>query len=518
SCGNESFGGKTIFEMSNFFRANDPTRLVHYEGVFHDRRYPDTSDMESQMYTPQPQVERFLQEHPDKPLILCEYSHAMGNSCGGLRKYTDYAMREPRFQGGFIWDYIDQAILKKAPDGKEFFAYGGDFDDAPTDYNFCANGLVYADRKNSPKMQEVRSCYQNFVLTLHADTLTLTNRSLFTDANEYNLVLRLCRNGAVLDERISVLDAQPGQTVQSMLPFTVPTENAHFSIDAALTLKQDTIWAKAGHTVAFGQWTVHPNTKTPLKTPCKLVDSDVNIGIRGAHFSLLFSRSAGALVSYRVMGREWLRQPMQLNFWRASTDNDKGCAMPFHDAQWMTAGIFAKFIGVNVTERDGFPLIVAEYQLPILESTVQVEFSADGNGTLHLALVWQGAPCDVPEFGFLLVLNAQQSRVAYLGDGPEETASDRKSGARFGRFAFAVEENLSNYVMPQECGGRTGVYEAEVRDERGSLGFYGEGMFFFALPYTPLELESARHPSDLPAPNKTVVRCALGQRGVGGDN
>ena len=167
SCGNESFGGSNLFEMSEFFRKVDSTRPVHYEGVHHDRRYNGTSDIESQMYTPADEIRKFLQNDRRKPFICCEYLHAMGNSCGAMHKYTDLTDTEPLYQGGFIWDYIDQSILKKDRYGKEFQAYGGDFDDRPCDYNFCGNGIVYADdRTESPKMQEVKYHYQNISLYL----------------------------------------------------------------------------------------------------------------------------------------------------------------------------------------------------------------------------------------------------------------------------------------------------------------------------------------------------------------
>ena len=152
SCGNESFGGKDIFEMSQLFRSEDPTRLVHYEGVFHDRSYNDTSDMESQMYPSVEAIKEFLAKDNSKPFICCEYTHAMGNSCGAMHKYTDLTDTEPKYQGGFIWDYIDQSIYKKDRYGKEFQAYGGDFGERPTDYNFSGNGIAYGgDREASPE-------------------------------------------------------------------------------------------------------------------------------------------------------------------------------------------------------------------------------------------------------------------------------------------------------------------------------------------------------------------------------
>ena len=143
SCGNESFGGKTIYEMSQLFRQLDKHRLVHYEGVFNDRSYNDTSDMESQMYTSVAGIEKFLADNPEKPFICCEYTHAMGNSCGAMHKYTELSDREPRYQGGFIWDYIDQSIYKKDRYGKWFLTYGGDFGDRPTDGDFSGNGICY---------------------------------------------------------------------------------------------------------------------------------------------------------------------------------------------------------------------------------------------------------------------------------------------------------------------------------------------------------------------------------------
>ena len=165
SCGNESFGGKDIFEMSQFFRREDPTRLVHYEGVFHDRRYNDTSDIESQMYTSVENIKKFLEKDRSKPFICCEYTHAMGNSCGAMYKYTDLTDTEPLYQGGFIWDYIDQTLYKKDRYGKEFQAYGGDFGERPTDYEFSANGIAHGGERNpSPKMQEVKFNYQNITV------------------------------------------------------------------------------------------------------------------------------------------------------------------------------------------------------------------------------------------------------------------------------------------------------------------------------------------------------------------
>ena len=162
SCGNESFGGRDIYEMSRFFRETDPTRLVHYEGVFHDRRYPDTSDMESQMYTPAADVAAFLEKHPEKPFIMCEYMHAMGNSCGAMDRYTRMTDVIPQYQGGFIWDWVDQGIETDNCLGERCLACGGDFGDRPSDFEFVGNGLLFADRTPTPKLAQAKGCYQDF--------------------------------------------------------------------------------------------------------------------------------------------------------------------------------------------------------------------------------------------------------------------------------------------------------------------------------------------------------------------
>lgn len=522
SCGNESFGGKDIFEMSEYFRKRDSSRLVHYEGLFNDRRYPATSDMESQMYTSVAGVKAFLENNPEKPFMLCEYSHAMGNSNGALDYYTDLAWEEPRYQGGFIWDYIDQGLMKKSPAGEEYLAYGGDFGNAPSDYNFCVNGLVYADRKNSPKMQEVKSCYQDFVLDINEDGLTITNHSLFTDLSGYDLVVRLYENGWLeREEYLDDVQVQPGESVTLPLPFDIPESGEHINIDAALLLKEDTRWAEKGYEVAFGQMVLHRDAEVPeTGLSVQLIEGVYNIGMQGSDFSIHFSRSSGELVSYLVGGKQWIRQPVELNFWRASTDNDRGCKMPHEYGSWAVAGMFARCIETVAEQRGNKAALTATYSLagrPATD-TVTVEYLADGSGRLDITLTWNGEKTTMPEFGMMMQLNAQNAEVDYFGNGPLECTVDRSAGARLGRFGYAVNENVSEYVIPQECGGRTEVYEANLTEGENGLTFLADGMHFSALPYTPLELESARHVYDLPRPVKTVVRCALGQMGVGGDN
>src|SRR5699024_3501422 len=200
----------------------DSSRLVHYEGVFHNRDYNDTSDMETRMYAKPWEIEEYLNNNPDKPFIICEYMHAMGNSVGGMKHYTDLEDQYPMYQGGFIWDYIDQGIVKKDRYGKEYIAYGGDFDDQPTDDNFCMNGIVYADRKLTPQMQDVKYLYQPVCLEPDLHGVKVTNRQLFKNTDDYLLKYSLNYDGKEIFTDYKQINVQPGEA--SYISLTFPEE------------------------------------------------------------------------------------------------------------------------------------------------------------------------------------------------------------------------------------------------------------------------------------------------------
>ena len=286
SCGNESFGGKDIFEMSQFFRREDPTRLVHYEGVFHDRRYNDTSDIESQMYTSVENIKKFLEKDRSKPFICCEYTHAMGNSCGAMYKYTDLTDTEPLYQGGFIWDYIDQTLYKKDRYGKEFQAYGGDFGERPTDYEFSANGIAHGGERNpSPKMQEVKFNYQNITAQVGAEEVKVINKNLFVNTNTFNCVVTVERDGKIIRRAGLETDVEPLSEKTYALPVPQETRPGEYAVTVAFLLKEDKVWAAAGHEVAFGQYVYSVQTEKKKSAIfyifCTLTCESVNMLIGG---------------------------------------------------------------------------------------------------------------------------------------------------------------------------------------------------------------------------------------------
>lgn len=525
SCGNESYGGKVIHAMSQQFHRQDPTRLVHYEGIFHDRRYNDTSDMESQMYTPAEDIQKFLQKDRQKPFICCEYLHAMGNSCGALHKYTDLTDTEPLYQGGFIWDFIDQSITKKDRYGREFEAYGGDFDDRPSDYNFSGNGIVYGgSREESPKMQTVKFHYQNIQIFPGETDVLIKNKNLFTDTSTYDCIATLQKDGRIIRREHMAASVEPLSESRLALPFAKASAAGEYAVTVSFQLKEDTLWAGRGHEVAFGQYVYKiEKPQTLCGTPLEVVQGYLNIGVHGEHFDALFSLPCGGLSSYRYGGKELLKTVPRPDFWRAPTDNDAGNGMAVRYGQWKLASLYAKATDAPTLRiQEDCVVLTYTYLLPTTPSTsCQVAYTVFGDGTIQMKLIYDpvAALGDMPVFGCQLKLDADYDQLQWYGMGPQETYSDRTAGAKLGIYQNQVSDNLARYLVPQECGNKTGVRWAKVTDKRGrGMLFTGDNMDFCALPYTSHELENAAHSYELPPVHYTVVRAALGQMGVGGDN
>lgn len=537
SCGNESYGGKNIYLMSELFRKRDTSRLVHYEGIAHDRTYNATSDMESQMYTPVWRIKQFLEEHPEKPFICCEYTHSMGNSNGAMHKYTDLARENEKYQGGFIWDYIDQTFRKKDRYGKEFFAYGGDFEDRPNDFNFCGNGIAFGDRSATPKMQEVKYNYRNILVTPGKKTVRVFNDHLFLNTKEYQAVATLEKDGVLLSKVYFNIDAEPQTETETELPdpVTKAKESGEYTVTVSFLLKEETEWAPAGHEVAFGQHTYrvkeeHTGVRmlqealeadgNTQRAP-EIVECDSNIGVIGRYFHYMFAKGGAGLVSFRYAGREMMTLPPAPNFYRAPTDNDRGNRMPQRYGQWKLAGMYAGIRSYHL-EKGKEAVITYEYELPTIpKATCKVAYHVAGNGSVRVTMDYEPAEGlnDMPEFGLMFRIPADYDRVTYYGLGPEENYCDRKEGTKLGLYRTTAKENVTPYLMPQECGNRTGVRYARVTDIKGAgLQFAGEDLEFSVLPYTPHELENAGHYYELPEVHATVIRVAKQQMGVAGDD
>ena len=542
SCGNESLTGTVILEMSREFRRLDPTRPVHYEGDHQvdyfapELRLREITDIETEMYTPADKIREYLKAHREKPFILCEYTHSMGNSNGAMHKYTELAYEEELYQGGFIWDFIDQGMVGRDRFGGESIFYGGDWDDRPTDGIFCGNGIVFADGRETPKLQEVKYNYQNIVVRPEAEKMEIVNRHMFTSTAAFRCVAVLERDGKEIDRREIATDVAPLSSAELALPFGGQTEPGEYAVTVSFLLKEDTAWAKAGYEIAFGQGT----WKIGKEAACRHLSGELycasspwHITVHGEHFFLQFSRLEGALTSYRWGGTEMLKAPLRPNFWRAPTNNDNGNRMPQRYAQWKiasmynAAGMNPETMKANAAVRpekdaDGSVRFTIAYDLPTTPAaSCRVTYRVRPCGRVDVRMEYDPVKelGDMPEFGMITKLDADFDRVRFFGLGPEENYTDRREGARLGIWDYRAKENLTPYLLPQECGNRTGVRWAEITNARGQgLKVWLNGGEFSALPWTPHELENAAHGFELPPVCYTVLKMSREQMGVGGDD
>ncbi|MFC5468261.1 glycoside hydrolase family 2 TIM barrel-domain containing protein [Cohnella suwonensis] len=542
SCGNESYAGEVILNVSNYFREKDPGRLVHYEGVFHNRKFDATSDMESRMYAKPADIIEYLESNPEKPYISCEYMHAMGNSVGGMHKYAELERRYPMYQGGFIWDYIDQALAKRDRYGREYMAYGGDFDDRPTDYSFCGNGIVFADRRATPKMQEVKFLYQNVKLQPSRLGVKVVNENLFESTDGLLLSVRLYRGGDEIWAWQGAASVEAGS--EAVIPLALPEEEMHrpgdYAIHAAFLLKEAELWAEAGHEVAFGEtlFEVADAAVAAGHVPAgevRVVEGDVNIGVAGDGFSILFSKQAASLVSVRYGNREMIAAPPAPLFWRATTDNDKGTALGYEAGVWVAASLARKCTGVELsvdgastranTSVGKSATVAFDYAFSIsADLRVRVAYTVYADGSIRVRTDYNGAAGlpNVPIVALSFKLSADYEDTEWYAMGPEENYIDRAFGARLGVFDRKVRELPSSYLVPQESGNRIGVRRLSLTDSRG-LGLRltaapSAPVECSVSPYTAFELENAAHPWELPDVHYTVVTVAGRQTGVGGDD
>lgn len=534
SLGNEAYGGENFIKMHDFLRSKDSTRLIHYEGLFHHRATEAASDMESQMYTKPRDVEAYALSNPKKPFILCEYSHSMGNSNGNLFKYWELFRRYPILQGGFIWDWIDQALLTKTENGIEYLAYGGDFGDTPNDNNFCGNGIIFADRTLTPKIYEVKKCYESIkieAIDLCQGKFKIYNEFLFTNLNEYSLQWNIDKNGVSIFEGSMEVDVKPNSYESIDINYELPKANSdedEYILNISFVLKNDTMWAERGHEVSFEQFKLLPELKHIEKFTGKfsdiIINNDLNkIIVEGKDFSAIFHKSKGELVSYRYKGLELLKSPITPNFWRAVTDNDRGNYLEQRCNSWREAGKNKILKNISIEDFKSLLQIKVSFILPTtIASECIVFYEIYGDGTIKITetLVPGSDMPEIPEVGMMFVMDRAFENLTWYGKGPHESYWDRNKGAKIGLYKGKVSEQFVPYLRPQECGNKTDVKWATLVSDEG-IGLIIKGspaIELNALPYTPFELEENDHAYKLHQSDKVVVRVNYKQMGVGGDD
>ena len=471
SLGNEAGDGPNFSACYDWIRQYDPTRPIHHERAVYS---PDSrnTDIICPMYWSYDQCEKYLAKNPDKPLIQCEYAHAMGNSMGGFKEYWDLIRREPKYQGGFIWDFVDQSLHKKGRGGVMIYGYGGDWNPYdPSDFNFCDNGLIGPDRIPNPHMEEVRYYYQSIWTTWAADkaknVVEVLNENFFRNLANYDLHWEvLCDGIPVCRGVVDGLKAAPQQTAQIALPYapaTLPAQG-ELLLDVAYKLKTAEGILPAGHTAARAQLPIReyvftaPAAKSaPEGETLAVADNHVDhLIVSGNGLRLDFSRKTGLITRYEARGLSLLAEGSTLrpNFWRAPTDNDMGADLQNKLAVWKQPEMKLKTL--THSEADGVVTVKADYEMPQVQATLEIEYAVDNTGALTIAQSLHATPgAEVPDmfrFGMRLEMPAGFEHLQYYGRGPGENYADRKSSAFVGLYRQSVDEQFYPYIRPQETG------------------------------------------------------------------
>lgn len=533
SCGNESFGGSVISELSKYFKNVDTTRLVHYEGIFNDRTFNETSDMESQMYTTPEKVEEYLNNNPEKPIILCEYSHAMGNSNGGLHKYLEVEEKYPMYQGGFIWDFVDQSLIVKNSDGVEYFTSGGDFYDRPNDGNFCGNGIVFADRKETPKMREVKHLYSPVKIEIFESTYKITNKNLFVGTDIYDFEYEIYENGELIHKRELDIKLFPLSKETYNLPAFDDDGDCEYTFVINCYMKNKTNWCEKGHQISFGQKVINEENifervkkvfvndyilKTSFKNTFEIIETDFNIGVKICDVHYLFNKRNGELYSIKKNEKEYLKTSLRPNFWKATIDNDRANGRILEWAKWKTNSEYQilKHIKVEYTS------IIAEYGFIDSEDICRIcySFCTDGSINVSVNLNCENKKLSLPNFGVIFKMDKSFENVSWYGNEALEASVDRCCSKKIVLTENKVIDNYINYLKPQDCGNKTDVRFIEIyNDEKQGLKISSHIPFEASvLPYTPFELENAKNSSELPNYTNTVITANMFKTGVGGND
>jgi beta-galactosidase len=530
SLGNEAGWGRNLDAARAWVKANHPELVLVYEpgASVH-------SDAFNPMYTkPQNLLKYWGEKGEGKPFYLVEYAHALGNSVGNLQEYWDVLESHRQFQGGFIWDWVDQTFRKRTADGRDLWAYGGDYGDRPNDGN-GGDGLVFADRRAQPELEEVKKVYQ-FVkveaVDLAAGRVRVRNKHIFADLSYAAGSWELAEDGTVIGRgNLPRLRTAAGQSEELTLPLRRPAvkPGAEYFLKVTFALAADTPWAKRGHVVAWDQFKLpYGGRAVPAidaaSAPALAVEETPDaVTLRGPRFLARIGRRSGALEAYEVDGRPLLAGPLAPNFWRAPIDNDRGNQMAKRLGVWRTAAAERKVTNVSVERLGGgVARVTAEALLPPEGSKTRTTYTVYGGGVIEVGSTLSpaaGAP-ELPRVGMQMLLPAEFRNVEWYGRGPHETYWDRKTGAAVGRYRSTVDELWTPYVEPQENGNRTDVRWVSFTNAAGAgLRAVGpEEIYFSAWPFRMSELERAKHSAEIQLSQEITVNLDHRQMGVGGDD
>lgn len=549
SLGNESGDGANFRKEYEWIKNYDPTRPVQYERAIWDAG--DTtgthySDIWCPMYTGVLEMERlgkdpYLGRLDGRPVILCEYAHAMGNSLGGFKEYWDVIRKYPNLQGGFIWDFVDQALRGYDKAGNMIYTYGGDYGKyTVSDNNFNCNGLINPDREPNPHMYEAGFVQRSILTTpvdLQKGIVEVYNENFFIDLSRYYMVWQLRDNGTVVRQGIvNDLNVAPQQRAQIALPgYAVPASAAgELLLDVEYVLKAQDGILPAGTVVAYDQMTVRPYqawgatvAATPGLRPVIEPNTRAIVVVAGDS-KIYFNRWTGLMTDYTMDGKELVETGCALRpmFWRAPTDNDFGAGQQKRFALWKNPEMRLKSIK-DSTLADGNILVTSVFDLPKLFATLTIDYTINGAGEIAVSQKLTTDPTKekMPHlfrFGMELTMPQAFRAIDFYGRGPVENYIDRQGAARIGRYAQSVDDQYWGYVRPQESGNKSDLRWWQLTDPDGTgITIESDAPFeASALPYAMDDLDDGlekgqRHSGSLVKRDFVTLNIASRQMGLG---
>lgn len=539
SMGNEAGNGVNFEKIYNWIKNADPSRPVQYERA----ELSPWTDIYCPMYAWPDYVEKYA-NNPDsyRPIIQCEYNHAMGNSGGGFKEYMDLTRRDAKNQGGFIWDFVDQGLRKKTADGKEIYAYGGDYNpyDA-SDKNFCDNGLISPDRVPNPHMDEVKYQYQDiwaFPANLQKGEIEVYNENFFRNLDNYQLRWSLLSDGKVVETGVQNLpEIGPRERVNVELPYTLPSLDKETLLNIEFITKNESQQVPAGYVQARVQLPisnykfVEPMLASSANNLSVNATNGNRLVIKSPVMQIEFDRQDGMLSKYVVNGLSMLAEDGKLTpeFWRAPTDNDYGANLAVKRKVWRNPELKLKKFDVSEI-KDGKVSVTAEYDMPGVKSTLYITYdiNADGAMLLNSSLTPDADATDVPEmfrFGMQMQMPKDMDISNYYGRGPIENYADRKESVFIGRYTQTAEEQAYPYIRPQETGTKSDMRSWLQTDKGGrglmitsSAPFYGSATRYSIESLDNGDYKTQRHFQEVDQVPYVNLLLDSAQSGIAGVN
>ncbi len=499
SLGNESFGGKIFYEMHNLLANLDNKRLVHYEGVRHDRRYPETSHIESQMYTTSESLQAQIDSNSiDKPFILCEFSHAMGNSNGNFYDYLLLERKNPQYSGGFLWEYIDQSIII---DNEEY--YGGDFGDYPHDYNFICDGLVGANRRETSELKYVKNLLSPIWVNRESANVTIENTNLFTNYEKLIIEASYPSQDRIIERKQIKLKCQESY----QLPIDSTWVNYKIFDDKKL-LKTFSV---------YNHKYEHPKFQRNFKA--RFVDGNNNFGLHGYDFQIMFSKVSQNISQIKYDNNNLFADTTDTitpNFWRAPTNNDIGAKKHIELAICHSVSYFYTSV-IKSYNYDGAKLtVIVEFTSPVYaQYKSQITYIVSSDGSIDVKFKTEGLT-DAFNFGIKTEVNKKIVNYEYLGNGPFDSYSDRMCDMTKDFYAATIEKNCP-YVFPQEYGNKTEVEMVSLLCDDTKFVITCDNYQFSLKRHNDNTLTNARHNHEV-YEQTPFMRLNASQVGVGGDD